>query len=207
MQVACGILFCRLRNFAQRQVNHFRKKDKDDQGQQEQDDQDNIGNTEQAFTGGTQRRHGGMDDHIAPDLEIGGDGRINAQHFPFEAVIKGSDGIVGAGGFRSVEALDDAWVIQIHRSGGVHNHTAGGIDNPYGGIQVDGKGIQLCFYRFQGCFIIVQIRCVGVGNECCFLIQRIRFFSFHMLQGHAGSEGGDDDEAEEAENQICQQEF
>ena len=86
MQVACGILLGSFRYFPERQVDHFRKKDENNKGKKEKDYQDDVGNAQQAFTGGAKGGHGGMDDYITPYLEIRGDRGIDAQHFLVKAV-------------------------------------------------------------------------------------------------------------------------
>ena len=78
MQVARRILFRGLGNFTQGKINHLRKKDEDDKGQQEKDYQNNIGNAEQAFTGGAQGRHSRVYDNISPYLEIRSNGGVDA---------------------------------------------------------------------------------------------------------------------------------
>ena len=148
-----------------------------------------------------------MDDHIPPHLEIGSDGGENAEHILVKASVKIADNIIRAGILGGIKPLDDAGMFQVHRIVRIQDHEPGRVDDPDGRIQVYRQGIQLGLNGFQGGLIIVQIGSIGVGDQSGFLVQRIRLFSFHMFQSHAGAKGGDHQETEKAENQIGEQEL
>ena len=207
MHVSGGVLLRGLRDFPEGQIDHFREENQDDQGEQKQDDENDVGNAQDPLAGHPQVFHGGMDDHITAHLEIGGDGGEYAEHILVKAFIKIPHRIVGAGKIRCVEILNNTRSTHINRGICVQNHAARRVNNPDDCVQIKRQGIHLRIHRLQINLVAVQVGSVGVRNQRSLLIQRVCLFPFHMFLRHAGAKGGDHDEAEEAENQIGEQEF
>ena len=207
MHVSGGVLLRGLRDFPEGKINHFREENQDDQGEQKQDDENDVGDAQNSLAGHPQVFHGGMDDHITAHLEIGGDGGEYAEHVFVKASVKVSHSIVGARKIGGVEVLHDTGRFQVNRRICIQNHAAGRVDDPDDRIQIDGKGIHLRIHRLQINLVAVQVGSVGVRNQRSLLIQRVCLFPFHMFLRHAGAKGSNHDEAEEAENQIGEQEF
>lgn len=79
-EITDGVLLCRVRDLAERQIYHLCEKEQDDQRQQKEDYQRDVGYIQQRVAGGLQTIDRCMDDHIAFYLVLGGDRRKSGDH-------------------------------------------------------------------------------------------------------------------------------
>ena len=207
MHVSVGVLLRGVGDFPQRDINDFREEDQDDQGEQKQHCQSDVGDVQQTVAGLLDCSHIAVDNHISLYQIIGGDGKEDTEHIRTEVPEEVIDHIIGAAGGGGVEVLHHDLLIHVQGGVRVQNQPSGGIDDADGGVQMEGQQIQMGLYGFKIRLAGIEGGGIGAGDQRGLAVEGLRLGPHQMLSGHIGHEGGDDDEAEHAEYEICQYEF
>ena len=207
MHISGSVLFCGISDFPERNIHHFGKKDQNDHGQQQQDNQSNIGDIQHAVAGFQYLRHAAVNYHIAFYHVLGGNRGKNADYFMVKIVEKVVYHIVGIPGGGGIKVINDDLLFHVQRYIRVQYQAAGGINDPDSGVQVNGQGVQLAFYRLQIGFAGIEGCGIGVGNAAGFQVEMLRLFPDKTFLRHTWHKGGDNDKAEHTEDEIGQDEF